>query len=62
MKEWPERKSWACRDDLNRCDHPRLVLQTCQQPFEEARRRLGIAPGLDEDVEHDAVLITARQR
>ena len=38
-------------------DHPRLVLQTSQQPFEEARRRLGIAPGLDEDVEHNAILI-----
>jgi hypothetical protein len=38
-------------------NHPRLKSQTRQQPFEEARRRLGIAPGLDEDVEHNAILI-----
>jgi hypothetical protein len=38
-------------------NHPRLILQPLQQPFEEALRRLGIAPGLNEDVEHDAILI-----
>jgi hypothetical protein len=38
-------------------NHPRLILQTLQEPFEEARRRLGIAPGLNEDVEHNAILI-----
>jgi hypothetical protein len=32
-------------------------MQTRQQPFEEASRGLGIAPGLDEDVEHNAVLV-----
>ena len=38
-------------------DHPRLVLQTCQQPFEEALCCLGVASGLDKDVEHNAILI-----
>jgi hypothetical protein len=32
-------------------------LQTPQQPFEEALRRLGITPGLNQDVEHHAILI-----
>ena len=38
-------------------NHPRLILQTLQQPFEEALGRLGITPGLNKDVEHDAILI-----
>ena len=37
-------------------DHPRFILQTLQQPFEEALRRLGIAPGLNKDVEHNSML------
>ena len=38
-------------------DHPRYILQTLQKPVEEALRGVGIAPGLNEDVEHDAILI-----
>ncbi len=38
-------------------NHPRLILQTLQQPIEEPCRRLGIGPSLDEDVEHNAILI-----
>src|SRR5262245_17269161 len=38
-------------------DHPRNVLQTLQQPPEEALRGVGIAVGLKEDVEHNAILI-----
>jgi hypothetical protein len=38
-------------------DHPRFILQTLQQPIEEALRRLGIAPGLNKDVEHNSMLI-----
>jgi hypothetical protein len=38
-------------------NYPRLIVQTLQQPFEEALRRLDIAPGLNEDVEHNAILI-----
>ena len=38
-------------------DHPRHVLQTLQKPPEEALRGVGIAPGLNEDVEHNAILI-----
>ena len=36
---------------------PRFVLQTLQQPFEEALCGAGIAPDLDQDVEHNAMLI-----
>ena len=32
-------------------------MQTLQQPFEEAFRCLAIAPGLDQDVEYDAILV-----
>jgi hypothetical protein len=32
-------------------------LQTRQQPLEEALCCLGVSPGLNEDVEHNAVLI-----
>jgi hypothetical protein len=38
-------------------DHPRYVLQTLQKPLEEALRGGGIAPGLNEDLEHHAILI-----
>jgi hypothetical protein len=38
-------------------DHPRHGLQTLQKPPKEALRRVGIAPGLNENVEHDAILI-----
>ena len=38
-------------------DHPRHILQTLQQPLEEALRRLGIAAGLNQDIEHNAILI-----
>jgi hypothetical protein len=38
-------------------DHPRHVLQALQQPLEETLRRLRVAAALNEDVEHDAVLI-----
>ena len=38
-------------------NHPRFILQTRQQPFEEAFRCLAIAPGLNEDIEHNAILI-----
>jgi hypothetical protein len=38
-------------------NHPRLILHTLQQPLEEALRRLGIAPGLNQDIEHNAILI-----
>ena len=43
-------------------NHPRFILQTLQQPFEEAPRRLGIAPGLNKDVEHNAILIHGGQK
>jgi NAD(P)-dependent dehydrogenase (short-subunit alcohol dehydrogenase family) len=33
------------------------ILQATQQSFEEALRRLRVSPALDENVEHDAVLI-----
>jgi hypothetical protein len=38
-------------------DHPRDVLQTLQKPPEEVLRGVGIAPGLNEDVEHNAILM-----
>ncbi len=38
-------------------EHPRHILQTLQQSLEEALRSGGIAPGLHQDVEHDAILI-----
>jgi hypothetical protein len=34
----------------------RDVLQTLQKPLEEALRGVGIVPGLNEDVEHNAIL------
>jgi hypothetical protein len=40
-------------------DHPRFILQTLQQPFEEAICRLSIAPGLNTDVEHNSMLIAS---
>ena len=38
-------------------DHPRQILQAFQQPSEEALGGVGIAPVLNKDVEHNAVLI-----
>ena len=38
-------------------DHPRYILQTLQQPAEEALGGLSIAPILNKDVEDNAVLI-----
>jgi len=38
-------------------DHPRCIVQALQKPLEEALCGVGIAPGLNEDVEHDAILI-----
>jgi hypothetical protein len=38
-------------------DASRLVTQPLQQPFEEALGCCGISPVLDQDVEHDAVLV-----
>ena len=38
-------------------DHARLVIQALQQPSEKPFGRLAISPWLNEDVEHDAVLI-----
>ena len=38
-------------------DHPRDVLQPLHKPSEEVLRGVGIAPGSNEDVEHNAILI-----
>jgi hypothetical protein len=38
-------------------DHPRQILQAFQQPSEEALGGVGIAPVLNKDVEHNAILI-----
>ena len=38
-------------------EHARNILQTLQQPLEEALRRPGIAAALHQDIEHDAILI-----
>jgi hypothetical protein len=38
-------------------DDARNILQTLQQPLEEALRRPGIAAALHQDIEHDAILI-----
>ena len=38
-------------------DHPWDVLQTLQKPPEEALRGAAIAPGLNQDVEHNTILI-----
>ena len=43
-------------------DHARRILQALQQSSEESLRGFAIPPRLDKDVEHDAVLITARHR
>ena len=37
--------------------HPRYLLQTLQKLLEKALCGVGIAPGLNEDVEHHAILI-----
>ena len=36
-------------------DHPRHILQTLQKPLEEGLRGVGIAPGLNQDVEHNTI-------
>lgn len=38
-------------------NHPRHVLQTLQQPVEEALRRVAITPSLNENIEHNSILI-----
>jgi hypothetical protein len=38
-------------------DHSRHVVQSRQQPSEEALGSIGIAPVLNKDVEHNAILI-----
>ena len=38
-------------------EHSRHILQTLQQPLEKALRGVGIAPRLNENVEHDAILV-----
>jgi hypothetical protein len=38
-------------------DHPRHILQALQQSLEKALGVLAITPPLDQDVEHDAMLI-----
>ena len=38
-------------------DHPRQILQAFQQSSEEALGGVGIAPVLNKDVEHNAILI-----
>jgi hypothetical protein len=38
-------------------NHRRFILRSLQQPLEEALRGLGIAPDLNKDVEHNAILI-----
>src|ERR1700677_5005264 len=43
--------------ELNVTMPSRHILQTLQQPLEEALRGVAIAPRLNENVEHDAILI-----
>jgi hypothetical protein len=38
-------------------DQPRHILQALQPPSEEALRSGGIAPGLNQNIEHNAILI-----
>jgi hypothetical protein len=38
-------------------NHPRHILQTLQQALEEPLRSVGIAPGLNQNIEHNAILI-----
>src|ERR1700680_323165 len=38
-------------------DHARAILKALQQPSKEALRGFGISPWLNQDVEHNAVLI-----
>src|SRR5690349_12666888 len=40
----------------------RLVLQTTEQPLEKALGRIGIGAPLDQDVEHDAMLVASASR
>src|SRR6266851_6441821 len=47
----------AVASQLVRHNHPRHILQTLQQPLEEALGSFGVTPFLNEDIEHNAVLI-----
>jgi hypothetical protein len=38
-------------------DHARYILKAFQQPSKEVLRGFGVPPGLNQDVEHDAILI-----
>ena len=38
-------------------DHPRDILRAFQQAFEETLCGFAIAPGLDQNVQHNAILI-----
>lgn len=40
-------------------DYPRLVLQSRHEPFEETLCRIGIAPGLNENIADNAILINS---
>ena len=37
-------------------DHPRHVVQALQQAFEEALDGFGVVPGLNQNVQHNAIL------
>ena len=47
----------AVASQLVRHDHARHVLKAFEQPSEESFRGSGVSPWLNEDVEHDAVLV-----
>jgi hypothetical protein len=49
--------SYAVASQLVSHDHPRHILQTLQQAPEETLGGFGIAPLLNKDVEHNAILI-----
>jgi hypothetical protein len=47
----------AVASQLVRHDHARHILKALQQPSKEALRGFGVSPWLNQDVEHNAVLI-----
>src|ERR1700693_5512226 len=47
----------AVASQLVRHNHPRHILQTLQQPLEEALGSFGVTSFLNEDIEHNAVLV-----
>jgi hypothetical protein len=49
--------SYAVASQLVSHDHPRHILQTLQQAPEETLCGFGVAPLLNKDVEHNAILI-----